>query len=254
MSDVIQNLHNNLFGRSTMSKDNRTVTQLHGKLSLLCLGDSHIGVFNYIKKNGLLRDCNVDITLVGAATAQGLVNPNSKTDALNILRKQIDLADRHQIIILQMGEVDCGFVIWYYAEKYAVSMDEQLDRSLNNYFSFIKETREKGFQNIIVLSAPLPTIPDGQDWGEVPNLRREIKASQRQRTQLTIKYNERLSILCKKSDIRFIDTTLSLLDENTGVINTIFQNNDRLNHHLDDKAYAQLICGLLEKELFDLRS
>ncbi len=147
-----------------------------------------------------------------------------------------------QKILLQLGEVDCGFVIWYYAEKYMVSIDEQLKRTLANYFEFIREIESKGFHNIIVLSAPLPTIVDGQDWGEIANARKEVKASQKERTDLTIQYNRALRAYCEKNRIVFIDTTDDMLDKDRGVIKESFLNSNALDHHIANKNYAELIC------------
>lgn len=51
-------------------------------MRILCCGDSHTDVFDYcnLKQNMF----TFDVCVVGGATAQGAVNPNSKTNALNI--------------------------------------------------------------------------------------------------------------------------------------------------------------------------
>lgn|SRR5574337_1164188 len=216
--------------------------KIRRKKHLLCLGDSHISVFKYINDHNLLEDYWIDVLVVGGATAQGMVNPNSKTSALKIFRERIGKAKNFQTILLQLGEVDCGFVIWYYAEKYFLPIEKQLDRTLTNYFAFIEEIRNRGFNNVIVLSAPLPTIRDGQDWGEITNARKEVKASLRERTNLTIQYNRLLSAYCKKNGIVFIDTTHLMLDEVQGVVKEGLLNNNAIDHHLDNKNYAKLIC------------
>jgi hypothetical protein len=52
-----------------------------------------------------------DVCIVGGATAQGAVNPNSKTDALAIFQKKIKYTNADNILIM-LGEVDCGYLIW----------------------------------------------------------------------------------------------------------------------------------------------
>ena len=52
-------------------------------MQILCCGDSHAEVFNYC--NSRQNKFVFDVCIVGGA--QGAVNPNSKTDALNIFEK-----------------------------------------------------------------------------------------------------------------------------------------------------------------------
>ena len=222
--------------------------RLTSRVHAICLGDSHIAIFDYIKKNKLLNNFLLDVIEVGGATAQGMINPNSKTDALRIFMTRLKNAKRFQSVILQLGEVDCGFVIWYYAEKYSVSIDKQLNKSLNNYMAFILQIKQLGFEDIIVMSAPLPTIADNQDWGNVANARREISASLKERTALTLRYNALLAENCKQNDIRMLDLTQFLLDENTGLLQHEFLNADKLDHHLNSEAYADIICRLLTEK------
>lgn len=220
-------------------------SKILNKTHAVCLGDSHINVFKYIADNELLDNYKFDVYPVLGATAQGMINPNSKTDALKIFTNKLKEVNLSQTIFLQLGEVDCGFVIWYYSEKYATSIDEQLIRSINNYTHFIEQVRADGFKNVIVISAPLPTIADNQNWGRVANLRREVRATRKNRTALTVKYNLLLSDYCSNKNITFLDTTEYLIDHDTDEIKKIFLNENPLDHHLNDREYAKIICNLL---------
>ena len=104
---------------------------------ILVLGDSHADIyFNELKKKLFP---NLIIRAVGGATTQGLVNPNSKTDALGEFKKSLkDFGKITSHCIILLGEVDCGFVIWYRQQKYNDSIKNQFNRSLNNYFEFIE--------------------------------------------------------------------------------------------------------------------
>lgn len=227
--------------------DNNLYSKLRKRKHAICLGDSHISVFRYINRENLLMGYTFDVVVVGGATAQGMLNPNSKTDALKIFKQRISKAKHFQTLFFQLGEVDCGFVIWYYAEKNSISIKEQLSRSIENYTNFILEIKGRGFSNICVLSAPLPTIEDGQDWGEVANVRREVKASQLMRTKLTQKYNQFLKVFCLRNNIMFLDVTSPLYDLNTGIIHDKFINKDITDHHLDDSKYSRIICGAIQE-------
>ena len=55
-------------------------------MKILCCGDSHAKVFKFC--NEKQYDIIFDVCIVSGATAQGAVNPNSKTDALNLFEKK----------------------------------------------------------------------------------------------------------------------------------------------------------------------
>jgi hypothetical protein len=196
---------------------------------------------------GYLRAA-VSTCLVRGATAQGLHNPNSKTDALQIFRDRCDGARTWQILVFSLGEVDCGFVIWYRVEKHGVSIESQIQRSLAGYRGLLARQLDLGFRTM-VLSVPLPTIRDGQDWGEIANARREVKATQRDRTELTLDYNVRLRSLCEEMGAEFLDVTTPTLDSATGLVHSEYLNETRTDHHLHYKKHAKLVGTALSERL-----
>jgi len=99
------------------------------------------------------------------------------------------------------------------------------------------------FHKVIILSAPLPTIRDNQHWGDVANLRNCINATQKERTELTMRYNDRLSAFCHERNIMFIDTSPILMDSKTGVIDDAYLNPDPLDRHLKEEKYAAIIAA-----------
>jgi hypothetical protein len=124
------------------------------------------------------------------ATASGVLNPSSKTGSLERFTAQLDRARSWQQIALQLGEVDCGFLIWRRADRFGLSVEEQLEQTLDSYARFITTVADRRFARVIVLSVPLPTIRDYPSaLGEVANLRKTVTASQAERTQLTLRFN-----------------------------------------------------------------
>jgi hypothetical protein len=178
--------------------------------------------------------------MVRGATAQGLHNPNSKTDALKLFRDRCDAARSWQILVFSLGEVDCGFVIWYRAEKHGVSIESQVQHSLTGYRGLLARQIDLGFHTM-ALSVPLPTIGDGQDWGEVANARREVRAGQRDRTELTLDYNARLRSACEEVGAEFLDATTPTLDPATGLVRVEYLNEDPTDHHLHYERHAKLV-------------
>tara|TARA_Y100000813_G_C23985175_1_gene268485 strand:- start:90 stop:353 length:264 start_codon:yes stop_codon:yes gene_type:complete len=85
-------------------------TKMVGKI--LLLGDSHAHVFNLVDKAA--HDLFISHCIVTGSSAQGVVNPNSKTNALPIFRDILSKnAESHTHCMTMLGEVDCGHVIWY---------------------------------------------------------------------------------------------------------------------------------------------
>lgn len=208
------------------------------------LGDSHAHVFKFINNHSSLKQF-FDVMVVGGATAMGMVNPNSKTDCLNLFRGKLKGVKKHQKILILLGEVDTGFVIWYRALKHGLSVESQFERSLENYFEFVRDLLAKGYTNICLMSAPLPTIKDNHGkHGEIANLRSEVKNSIEERTDLTLEYNKRLAEFATQNDIQFLGLDTDLLGKN-GIIDSRYLNSDPLDHHCDHKFYSEMIVKRL---------
>jgi len=214
------------------------------------MGDSHILAVAYAALDSMLR-ADISLCVVSGATAQGLHNPNSRTNALPIFEQRCARARSWQKLLFMLGEVDCGFVIWYRAKKYNVDIESQLRLSLNAYSNLLAQQVDDGF-SVLVLSAPLPTIRDGQNWGEVANARREVDASQRDRTDLTLEYNARLSEICSEIGASFIDATSQTLDPQTRLLRPEYLNSTPTDHHLDRQRYVPLVGSAISTALVDL--
>jgi hypothetical protein len=213
-------------------------------MKILVLGDSHTKVFQYIQKNNLCKNIAFDVILIGGATAQGMVNPNSKTNAMPIFCKKLKKisANQYDKIIIMLGEVDCGFVIWLRSEKYGITVDEQINTSINNLFTFIKNNIIHKFnvEDIILCGSILPTIKDNTNKSLLGGARAEVKATQYERTLKTLEYNNILKSKCIENGYKYIDITTYTLDTNSGVINKYYLSEDISDHHLSDKKTNNL--------------
>lgn len=216
--------------------------RLTNRIPVVCLGDSHIKVFGHIIAANLIPHARFDVFFVPGATAQGIANPRSQTDALQAFQSRLEKARPWQPIVIQLGEVDCGFVIWYRAAKYNVPVEDQLALSINNYMSFLEDIQKRGWKEIYVLSAPLPTIKDGQDWGKIANARREVQCSQLERTQITLRYNAELEKRCREKGLHFVDVTTEQLDAATSLVAARFLATNLLDHHLENKPYGEYVA------------
>lgn len=204
----------------------------------LCIGDSHVAVFNHVRVPSIW----FRVLEVEGATASGVLNPNSTTNASHLFATRLQHAKPWQHVVVCLGEVDCGFVIWHRAQRHELKVDDQFYATLNSYLVFLGQIKAKSFASLHVLSVPLPTITDyPSEWGKVANLRKEIAATQRERTNLTLRFNRELQEHVTNQDIGFIDATSDQLDPSTGLIYPDFVQN-QLDHHLDSDTYATLIA------------
>ena len=206
-------------------------------IKILVLGDSHSEIFNYC--NTKQRKIRFEVVVVGGATAQGSVNPNSNTNALNIFKAKLSELkhNNYEYVIINLGEVDCGFVIWYRKDKYNISIEDQLKITTDNLFNFINLEILPCFKSskIIINGSVLPTIKDNTDKRYLTGARSEINASQIDRTILTITYNNILRKYSSANDHHYMDITNYILDNETKVINTKFLNKNIYDHHLDNE-------------------
>ncbi|MFT6987443.1 MAG: hypothetical protein ACJAT7_003299 [Psychromonas sp.] len=224
---------------------NRIKYRLSRKKKILVLGDSHTAVFKNAIFNQHYIKYLVKVVDVGGATVSGLTNPNSTTQALPIFRYIYKVFKPHHVIF-QLGEVDTGFVIWYRAEKHQKSIDEMLQQCIKNYADLLDEFKTTG--KTIVISAPLPTIQDDQDWGDIANARKEISASQRERIILTQQFNQAIKLVCEEKNIFFIDLDNDSLGDD-GFVKSELLNQNENDHHYDHKNYILLIMSHLKRIL-----
>lgn len=204
---------------------------------ILVLGDSHTPVFNHLLFKQAFPDLFFNVVTVIGATASGLENPNSKTQAYPIFRTAIKNSSAKQAIIM-LGEVDTGFVIWYRAQKYQESVTAMMDKAIASYSNFLTELKTQ--VKVICISTPLPTIQDGNNWGDIANARREVTASQKERTALTLAFNRTIADFCKQNGIHYIMLDDLSLGEH-GVVKAELLNNDVSNHHYDPDQYSRLL-------------
>lgn len=210
---------------------------------VLILGDSHAKVFQhwwFLLKFPFKR---FEVCSVKGATVTGLENPNSKTEAFTTFKQAIKQHKYDKLIVL-LGEVDIGFLIWYRADKYNISILETFDLAVTRYSNFLSMLR-KIDKKLIVISAPLPTIQEGVVKGKVAELRKSINATLQERTELTIRFNKEISKFCRNRDIKYIDLDNICLGEN-GIVKKQMINKNSNDHHYNKYEYARLLSQRLK--------
>ena len=204
---------------------------------ILVLGDSHSPVFNHELFKEKFPDVFFNVLTVVGATASGLENPNSKTKAYPIFKEAVKESTAKQVIVM-LGEVDTGFVIWYRAQKYQESVASMMDKAVESYSRFLLELTTRF--DVVCISTPLPTIQDDNDWGDVANARREVTASLVERTALTLEFNLLIQMFCRQNNIRYIMLDGVSLGEG-GIVRADLLNRDCNDHHYDPEHYSRLL-------------
>jgi hypothetical protein len=212
----------------------------------IVFGDSHVATIAWASQNGVLI-WPAEFINVGGATAVWLRNPNSLTSALQTFADRLLPPVADAVPVMHLGEVDCGFVIWYRAAKYCESIEAQLEASVAAHVAFVDRLLAAGYPMVVLTGASLPTVPDGQVWGEVANRRRDVVVPRAERTALTLKYTARLSEAARQRSQPFVDIAGYVLDAATGEVRPEFMNDNPTDHHLNPSRAGPLwAAGLNE--------
>ena len=219
---------------------------------LLVLGDSHSLVFQDI-------DPSVKVVSVGGATAQGAVNPNSVTHALNIFTEYLSSIDTKQydMCLIHLGEVDCNFVIWYRSQKHNITIQEQVMNSINNLFTFVQRYIEPLFlpTNIVIVAPHLPKVIDYQKaFTNIANERKKVNVSLQERTRLTLEYSSILAEKCQQYNYKYLDTFEETLDAHTGLLKAEMLNENQYDIHISHHFLKKIYCEKIKSLVLDIRN
>ena len=211
------------------------------------IGDSHVQSFDVAATIRLLNRPARCLAVPGA-TSIGLRNPESQTHAVVQFKEALLPARPDAIPVIQLGEVDCGFVVWWRAQKHGDCVDRQMEDSVAACAAFVDDLLEGGYSTLVLTGAVLPTIRDGQTWGQVARARHEVTATLRQRTALTHRYNACLREEAEARGLPFIDITPRITDPKTGLVADAFRSPNPRDHHLDPiraaEAWAEALNAL----------
>lgn len=208
---------------------------LKQKTSLFFIGDSHTNIWKYIKRNNFLP-LNIDIIAVKgipSKTAQGLAKEKNK----RLFLDSIFAVEQVDYLVINFGEVDCAFAIWSRMEKFGTTKDKEITYAVKQIENIAKMATSKNTKNIILLSPIIPLVKSYEDNGyrrkdntnkatanQAREKRRTVKASQKERTDLVLAFEEELKQMAEKNNFSFITINDILLDKKTKVVKLKFTN------------------------------
>ncbi len=212
------------------------------RTSVLVLGDSHVRVFEHWLFMWYLPHVRWRIVYVPGGSASGLYNRDSLTQAYKNFEQALTTV-KADFVILNLGEVDAGHAIWARAQRSGRPMAALLDDAVANYTRYIHELAPQC--RLIVVSAPLPTLGDDfQPHDETARTRRAVTLSQRERTALTLAFNDRVGQACRAIGVPHLDDRAWSMGPD-GLVRRRWMNRDFADHHYHRKVYARWLSRSL---------
>lgn len=227
--------------RAWRARCDRRATQ-----QVLVLGDSHVRVFEHWWFMWAFPRVRWHIVYVAGGSATGLGNPQSATQARTRFEEAL-IRMPHQLVVINLGEVDTGYTIWARASRGGVDPQQMMEQAAQRYADFIATVAAA--HRTVVIGAPLPTLPDdflpGDDVGTT---RKSVDRNQAERTALTLAFNDRMAATCRTLGVPHLDDRASSLGMD-GRVRPTWQRAGQPDHHYDRKTYARWLARALRPHL-----
>ena len=218
--------------------------------TLYIAGDSHIECFKYAQKFGIQEKAIRILAshMAPGKTAQGLYRAQNQT----MYRKRIEETVKEEYpdyIAIQLGEVDCGHTLWSRMLKNKTTKAIEIDYAIGGIVLLAEIFNLYCNKQIILLGPIIPLVAEyGEDTPKLLWPRKSVNASQQERTNLTLKFNNKLKSVAKKHKYLYLDINEQLLDPDTKVAKLEYQNKHSL-HHIGAAKGAKLWMAALVKLL-----
>lgn len=214
-------------------------TKLFMGSRVLVLGDSHVGVFEYISDNDLLSPHLLRTVMVTGATAYGLTKQDTSTHSYEIFASAIDRYKPVDVIVYMLGEVDCNVLYWLKAASQNQLPNNWISVGVMGVQKLVLEGKKlQPNARHVICGAHVPTVPDEMAGLQEHPLRRQVIATLYARTQLVLDFNQELKQLSFELGCHYEDITEEVLDPLTKLVRSEFTVKGALDHHLNDAAVA----------------
>ena len=219
-------------------------------MEYLCIGDSHCrDYFNHIKKlNSKFKVCGVS-----GGTAYGLKNINSISKCKQKLLTFLEnISQNTKLVIILIGEGDCGYLIYRNSERLNISIDKSLNLSIQYLFEFIEEILNitPYLKNkICIMGVTLPSITL-TDKGQIIEEREKItkKYSREILTENTLKFNNIIREKCIVLGYKYFDITKYIINNETKLLQDRFKlPAEKNDHHLNPVLIYNFILDEINK-------
>lgn len=207
------------------------------KKAVMFQGDSHVQYMDYAVKNNLLPDKFIyQVQSLPGATFMTHGNPNTDVNAAEQFKKQLQIS-RPNILVTHIGEIDCGFLVWYNRTLYNSTIEDQVIDSIENYVEYLKFAKTK-VEHIIVTAPTMQVITDEEKDAQLRLQRGGVTASQHERSRITVIYSNILMEKCREHGFTFLNFNPSLMAG--GILNRRFRSTTPNDFHLETSVVGPL--------------
>ncbi len=188
--------------------------------------------------------------LVSGASATGLDNPGSVTQARQRFDETIARLRPGAAVLVSLGEVDVGFLAFARAQVSDTAPIDHAELAFDRYTAYLSGHVLARGARLLVLSASPPTIEDYASWAGLENKRRLVTASRAERAALTDVWNRRLGAWCAAAGAAWLDLTPHVTIPGSLQVRPEWVNPDPFDQHLHPRRHAELLAALLGEHGF----
>lgn len=214
-----------------------------GATHIKVIGDSHTAIFDGYTGDEYF----FDQTRVHGATARGSANPKTKTNSLEQFKAGLS-GKKAEKVIVGLGEVDCGYLIWYRNKHKGISLDQAMQESMDGMFLFIEQEVRTIYEpsEIILMSVIPPIIEDNTNPNFLEGRRADVNPTLDERFELTERWNNELLKRCDELGYTYINFNSKILDDSNRVKQE-YRSLNQWNHHLFESRTIPLVIEDLKE-------
>jgi hypothetical protein len=200
-----------------------------------------------------------------AASARGLSNINSSTQANKMIRETIS-GNTYKNYLMFFGKVDIDFILNHMYNKYPnFDIETYIKNIVLGYINFVKSLN---ISNVYLCELPLGHLSDNDLLNTLNSEFNHncIASHMNEKYEKLAIYNTVLPLETRNKYLQLFNTFLKTLCETNkftfleinkyfnGSIPLKYQNTDSSNHHLDDSIHELYLLGITSNHLEDLSS
>lgn len=223
--------------------------RLLGKTVVECMGDSHVNMFTRVNRCGCVPGVYFRISVARGATASGITNPDSRTNADRLFSHWLSRIPGDHPILYMLGEVGIEFQTSTEPQADETNHRNAIGRVMKQYCGFL-ECEYSRHPRFIVVSVPLPAVRDDDSGDVMERPFPGLSASQQERASMTLEFNARLREWVQAKGGYFLDLDSELLDSSAGLLRDEFRKPDKVDNHLEPDAFTALLCRRLSSAGF----
>jgi surface carbohydrate biosynthesis protein len=217
----------------------------------LVIGCSHVRYLRYLQINRALffgNTLHLECHELAGATAFGLCNPSSQSNALNVTRQLARRMASVDRIVVQFGEIDCRRAAWKAAEVSGRPIEVTIAESVAHLESYIKDEVLPHQKKVLILGAKPQIIGDDDFYKNSLEDERTVFKPLAEREKITVSFNAQLRKVAERLRVDYadIDHVLANSDSRRKFFENAFWDSYTNDTHGNAHYFATLYFHCLE--------